>query len=114
VPAELITNLDLVFNIRRKLREKQLDELFWPVTRLTLWRQIKKAMSIASIEGPQATAKGFRHGFGVAMTLAGMDVYLLAQRLGHANAATSQIYRQVVGEDDHKLQMQYWDKANDI
>lgn len=111
VPDELVSNLDLVFQVRRR-RGPALNEPFWPVRRLTLWRQVKKAMDAAGIAGPQATAKGLRHGYGTAMTLAGMDIYLLAQRLGHANAATTQIYRQAVGEDDHRLQMQYWEKAD--
>ena len=114
VPAEIITNLDLVFNIRKLQCENKLDVLFWPVTRLTLWRQMKKTMDAAGISGSQATMKGFRHSFGVAMTLIGMDMYMLAQRLDHANAATTQIYHQVIGEDDHKLQIEYWEKANAV
>ncbi|WP_166426121.1 site-specific integrase [Paraglaciecola sp. 20A4] len=123
VPKELIENLDLIFNIRKAKRtgdQALLDKLFWPnatdskkpISRTTSWNIIKRVLLSVNINGPQACPKGLRHGFGVAMTLAGMDVFKLRDRLGHVSAETTQIYRQVVGRDDHDLQMQYWEKTD--
>jgi len=121
VPAELIENLDLVFKIRNVQRansKRNIDSYLWAnqrdplkhISRVTAWRIVAAVLKDCNIKGPHASPKGFRHGFGVAMTLAGMDVYKLRDRLGHASAETTEIYRAAVGKDDHKLQMQYWDK----
>lgn len=118
---DLILKLDLFFDIRKaKKTGKKVDALFWPnqadpkrpIARTTGWRIIKRALDAAGIEGPQATAKGFRHGYAVAMIKAGMSIYELKDRLGHESASTTAIYAQVVGQDAHELQMQYWEKAN--
>ena len=73
---------------------------------------LKKVMEKAGIEGPQATPKGFRHGFGVAMVIGGMDLYTLQHILGHERPETTAIYLQVKGQEAHELQMQYWKNAN--
>jgi len=59
-----------------------------------------------------STAKGFRHGFGVAMVLGGMDIYSLQHIMGHERPETTSIYLQVKGQEAHELQMQYWKRAN--
>ena len=41
------------------------------MSRPTAWRLIKRVMTRANIQGRQATGKGLRHGFGVAMVTAG-------------------------------------------
>lgn len=118
VPVELLERLDIAFNLRHT-QSSRLDHFLWPnardhkkqMSRTTAWNIVKRVMDDAKILGPQASPKGLRHGFGVAMTLAGMDVFQLRDLLGHASAETTQIYRQVVGEDAHKLQMNYWQKA---
>ncbi len=122
VPRELINNLDLLYNLRTK-KKRQASSLrlpLWeskvspgePISRSTGWRIIKKVFEQAGIEGPQATAKGFRHGFGVAMVLGGMDIYTLQHIMGHERPETTAIYLQVKGQEAHELQMQYWKRAN--
>jgi site-specific recombinase XerD len=46
------------------------------------------------------------------MIKAGMSIYELKDRLGHESASTTAIYAQVVGQEAHDLQMQYWERAN--
>lgn len=82
------------------------------MSRATGWRIVKRVLDEVGIEGPQATPKGFRHGFGVAMVLGGMDVYTLQHILGHERPETTAIYLQVRGQEAQTLQMQYWAEAN--
>lgn len=122
IPTELIEQLDLFFDLRGKARRnpKLLDQHLWPsekhpnqpMHRSTAWRIIKRVMTIAGIEGKQATAKGFRHGFGVAMAIAGKDVYQIQYQMGHEYAETTAIYLSVVGQEAHDLQMAAWEQAN--
>lgn len=122
ISKELARSLDMCFGIRkaRKTR-KGLDTLLWPnradplrpIARTTGWRIIKRTLDDAEIVGPQATAKGLRHGYAVAMILGGMEVRILKDRLGHESADTTAIYLQVVGEEAHKLDGDAWKKANE-
>ncbi|MES9974455.1 MAG: site-specific integrase [Candidatus Thiodiazotropha sp.] len=121
IPKELAVSLDLVFEIR-KIRKtgKGVDLPLWPnqsdckrsMDRSTGWRVVKRVLDAAGIQGPQATPKGFRHGFAVAMILGGLDYRILQQRLGHEQSTTTAIYLQVVGHEAHDMQMDAWDKAN--
>ena len=77
VLAALIESLGLVFNLRAHRRpvsggrEANRDAPLWHISRPTAWRLIKRVMTRAHIQGRQATGKGLRHGFGVAMVTAG-------------------------------------------
>ena len=122
VPDHLTNSLDLLFDLknRRRSNDSKLSLPLWshqrdpkkPMSRSTGWRIVKKVMEKAGIEGPQATPKGFRHGFGVAMVIGGMDLYTLQHILGHERPETTAIYLQVKGQEAHELQMQYWKNAN--
>lgn len=123
VPNELIENLDLAFGVRKAHRsQKGLDDLFWPnandpkkpMSRTTGWNIIKRVFEKLGIKGAHTTPKGFRHGYGVAMTLAGMDVYKIQQFLGHSSADTTQIYRQAIGYENHQYAMSYWEKLAEL
>ena len=122
VPPELLNGLDYLYDLRNRQqrKDKTLALPLWShqqhpertMSRATGWRIIKRVMDIAKIEGPQATPKGFRHGFGVAMVMGGMDLYTLQRILGHERPETTAIYLQVKGAEAHELQMQYWGEAN--
>jgi len=121
IPPDLANSLGLVFGIRKVRKSgRGVDLPLWPnqadrkrpMDRSTGWRIIKRVLDTAGIEGPQATAKGFRHGFAVAMILGGMDYRLLQQRLGHEQATTTAIYLQVMGQEAHDMQMEVWGRAN--
>ncbi|PUB83984.1 MAG: integrase [gamma proteobacterium symbiont of Ctena orbiculata] len=122
ISKELARSLDMCFGVRKARKDRKgLDNPLWhnksdpkrPVARTTGWRIIKRALDAAKIEGPQATAKGLRHGYAVAMILGGMEVRILKDRLGHESADTTAIYLQVVGEEAHKLDGDAWKKANE-
>jgi integrase len=113
VPSRLIEELDLVFDLRRRRRSNSdLDVLLWPQDRTTLWRMVKRVMARADIGGPQATSKGLRHGFGIAMLASAKPVPLniLRDLMGHADTKTTEIYLQAIGIEKREMVMQ----ASDI
>ncbi|NOR25607.1 MAG: tyrosine-type recombinase/integrase, partial [Desulforhopalus sp.] len=101
VPANLINIFDLVFDIRRLLRRQEgLKKPFWTMSRPTAYRLVQRVMDRAKIKGKQATGKGLRHGFGIAL-LSGpkpLPIHILAQLMGHSSSKTTEIYLQVVSE----------------
>ncbi len=68
VPPTLLEALNLVHGIRERQarRDKGRRERLWPWSRMTGWRAVHRVMEAAGLEGPQASPKGLRHGFGVA------------------------------------------------
>ncbi len=111
VPVRLIEDLDLVFDLRRMMKSQQPQNTpLWSMSRPTAWRMVKRAMARAGIEGPQGTAKGLRHGFGIAM-LSGekpLPLNVLRDLLGHSDTQTTEIYLQVIGYEKRQLVMQAW------
>ena len=68
VPSKLIEEIDLVFDLRMlQSKAKTRSPLLWTKSRVSTWRMVKNVMRRAKIEGPQATSKGLRHGFGIHM-----------------------------------------------
>jgi integrase/recombinase XerD len=109
---DLIDNLDLVFDIRKiQRRGKGLDKPFWPMSRPTAYRLVKRVMDRAGIKGKQATGKGLRHGFGVAMVTAKkpLPIHILSQLMGHSDTKITEIYLQVVGEEKSQLVKDAWE-----
>lgn len=112
VPEILIEQLDYVYEIRRlQKKSKGPDVPLWTMSRPTAYRLVKRAMDRAGITGPQATGKGLRHGFGVAMLTAKkpLPLHVLAQLMGHTDTKTTEIYLQVVDEEKRKLVIEAWE-----
>lgn len=112
VPKPLIDGFDYVFDIRRKKRKgKELKDLLWPMSRPTAYRLVKRVMNRANIKGKQATGKGIRHAFGIAL-LSGskpLPIHILAQLMGHSSTKTTEIYLQAIGEEKRKLVLDAWE-----
>jgi integrase len=70
-------------------------------------------MRRAKIEGKQATAKGLRHGFGVAMATAKnpIPIHLLAKALGHSSTSTTEIYLTIIGKEERGLFLSAWEDS---
>ncbi len=112
VPELLIDRLDLVFDLRaRQKRGQRLDDPLWPMSRPTAYRLVKRVMDRAGIKGKQATGKGLRHGFGIAMVTATkpVPIHILAQLMGHSDTKTTEIYLQVVGDEKRQIVTEAWD-----
>jgi integrase/recombinase XerD len=86
--------LDLGHGIRERQarRGKGRGERLWPWSRMTGWRAVHAVMATAGLDGPQASPKGRRHGFGVAAVSAGIPLNLVQKWLGHAQLSTTAIY----------------------
>lgn len=111
VPEILIQQLDLIFGIRILQKEsKDLDTPLWTMSRPTAYRLVKRVMDRAGIQGKQATGKGLRHGFGVAMVTAKkpLPIHVLSQLMGHSDTKTTEIYLQVVGQEKRRLVADAW------
>ncbi|AUZ86175.1 tyrosine-type recombinase/integrase [Methylophaga nitratireducenticrescens] len=112
VPDKLIDELDLVFDLRRIDRTgKATNSPLWTISRSTAWRIVKRVMDRAGITGKQATSKGLRHGFGIAM-LAGnkpLPLNILRDLMGHTDTKTTEIYLQAIGSEKRQLVMQAWE-----
>ena len=67
VPPALLEALDLVHGIRelQGRRGKGRGVRLWPWSRMTGWRAVHAVMEAAGLDGPHASPKGLRHGFGV-------------------------------------------------
>jgi integrase len=78
VPARLIEVLDQVHNVRER-RGRGRERFLWPIARNTAWRKVRNVMEAAGIEGPQATPKGLRHGFGVIAAESNIPITLVRQ-----------------------------------
>lgn len=81
----------------------------WPWHRMTGHRRVKEVMEAAGVSGPHATAKGLRHGFGVAALERGIPITLLQKWLGHAKLATTAIYGDAVGAEERRMARKLWD-----
>lgn len=113
VPASpfLLTELDRVHDVRQAQRMpgRGSDYRLWPWHRATAHRRITAIMKAARITGPHATAKGLRHGFGVAALGQGIPINILQRWLGHASLATTAIYGDAIGAEERKMARKLWD-----
>jgi integrase len=110
VPPALLDALDLVHGIRERQtrRGKGRGERLWPWSRMTGWRAVHAVMEAAGLDGPQASPKGLRHGFGVAAVSAGIPLNLVQKWLGHAQLTTTAIYADAVGAEEKDIARRMW------
>ena len=76
VPPALLGALDMVHGIRELQTRpgKGRGQRLWPWSRMTGWRAVHGVMRLARLDGPHASPKGLRHGFGVAAVTAGIPL----------------------------------------
>ena len=110
VPPVLLEALDLVHGIREKQarRGKRQTIRLWPWARVTGWRAVHAVMAAAGLDGPHASPKGLRHGFGVQAVSAGIPLNLVQKWLGHAQLTTTAIYANAVGEEEQSIAARMW------
>ena len=113
VPPALLEALDLVHGIRERQgrRGKGRGERLWPWSRMTGWRAVHAVMAAAGLDGPHASPKGLRHGFGVAAVSAGIPLNLVQKWLGHAQLTTTAIYANAVGAEEKDIARRMWGQA---
>ena len=110
VPAEYIDTLEIAFGIRERQRSrKKADEPLWPLTRQRVWQISKAVMDEAGIiDGPNKTAKGLRHGFGVNATVNGVPLNMLKKWMGHESIETTAIYADAIGKEERDIAARMW------
>jgi len=107
VPPRLLDTLDLVHGVR-EARKGRGDPALWRWSRTTAWRHVKAVMQAAGIEGPHASPKGLRHGYGVAAISATVPLNLLSKWMGHAAIETTAIYANALGEEQRSIAERMW------
>ena len=75
---------------------------------MTGWRAVHAVMQAARLDGPHASPKGLRHGFGVAAVSAGIPLNLVQKWLGHAQLTTTAIYANAVGAEEQDIARRMW------
>lgn len=107
IPERLSEALDLVHAIRET---KNGNRKLWSFSRMTGWRKIKEIMVSADIEGPHASPKGLRHGFGVfAIADCEIPLNMVQKWLGHSDLKTTAIYANAVGKEERDIANKMWD-----
>ncbi|MCP4284488.1 MAG: site-specific integrase [Gammaproteobacteria bacterium] len=79
-----------------------------PLNRITGYRWIKTVMQAADIQGPQASPKGLRHGFGVHALRSGVQLNMLRKWMGHSSMATTAIYANAMGSEEMEIARRMW------
>ena len=87
---------------------QQAPERFFVWHRSTAWRRIKTVMAAARLDGPQASPKGLRHGFGHRALQKNVPPSLAQRWLGHRDPRTTAIYQNAVGEDERAFAERMW------
>ena len=75
---------------------------------MTGWRAEHDVKVAARLEGPHASPKGLRHGFGVAAVSAGIPLNLVQKWLGHAQLKTTAICADPVGAEEEDIASRMW------
>jgi len=103
VPGDLLNTLEAVLAARAP------HERLWMLSRSRAWQLVKAVMAQARIPpGPHATPKGLRHGFGIHALRSGVPITLVKRWLGHARLSTTEIYLQVMGDDEREIAARMW------
>ena len=111
VPAELLDTMDMVHGIReiQKKGRARLNERLWPWSRMTAWRKMQTLIKVAGIpDGPHASPKGMRHGFGVTAVSKGIALNMVQKWLGDSQLTTTAIYANAVGEEGQNIASRMW------
>ena len=109
VPPGHLEMLDLVHNIKvvQKQPQKAKDRL-WPVTRMTGYRWVIRAMQLAGISGAMARPHGLRHAFGAQAAMHDIPLPLIQRWMGHSDLETTSIYLQLVGNEEKSFAGRMW------
>jgi integrase/recombinase XerD len=84
------------------------DVPLWQWCRQTAWRHIHAVMLAASINGPQATPRGLRHGFCMNAAMHNVPPNLIQRWAGHASPDTTAIYVDASGVEERAFAERMW------
>ena len=109
VPPAVLDALNLVHHLKAlQQRARTRRTRLWPWGRPTAWRRIARVIREARLDGPQATAKGLRHGLGVQAVAEGIPLNIVQKWVGHAQFSTNAVYADAVGAEEHEIASRMW------
>ena len=110
VPPAFLDTLNMVHDIRaaQKRHDRGKGIFLWTYARNTAWRHVGAMMKAAKINGPHATPKGLRHGFGIKAVMSGVPLNTLQRLLGHAQLSTTSIYADAMCAEQRQLVERMW------
>lgn len=105
IPKQLIDALEPL--------PRELGQPIWtahgkPISRVTAYRWVKEFMVEAGITGPQATAKGLRHDYGIHAVRSGLQLHMQQKWMDHANMVTTAIYANAIGSEELDIADRMW------
>jgi len=105
VPAELVVALEVI----HRLADADPGTPLWQLSRSSAWEGVKAIMRTAGIaNGPHATPKGLRHGYGIHAIRSGVPLNLVQRWLGHSSIKTTAIYLQAMGVEEREIASRMW------
>lgn len=109
-PVEFLDELDIIHGLRQlQALPVRKQERLWPWSRMTGYTRIMDIIRAAGIpEGPHASPKGLRHGFGVHAVTKGVPLNILQKWLGHAQLTTTAIYANAIGQEERDIASRMW------
>jgi integrase len=109
VPASLLEDLDRIHGIAAAQSDAaRCLTPIWSFGRTTAWSIVKRAMASAAIDGPRASPKGLRHAFAISALQGGVPITLVRKWLGHSRVTTTEIYTDVMGDEEQQLASRLW------
>ena len=85
IPHDFVRALELVHCLRKhQVNIRSAETHLWKFSRTSAFRYVNDLMKEANIEGPQASSRGIRNGFGVAAIQAGIPLPTIAAVLGQS------------------------------
>jgi integrase/recombinase XerD len=104
VPPDFLETLEAVHDLGAMG-----DARLWDWSRTTGWRRVREVMDAAAIRGLWASPKGVRHGFGIKAVTSEVPLNMTQKWLGHARLATTAIYTNAIGPEEHKIAQRMWE-----
>lgn len=110
IPIDFIHLVDRIHNLNsaHQFGDRGQEELLWSWGRTKAWEVVKKLFAHANIVGSWANPKGLRHGFAINALNSGVPITSIKQWMGHASLETTQIYLQVMGQEEYEIAQRMW------
>jgi len=84
------------------------DGHFFTWHRATAWRHLRLLMQLAAVDGPAASSRGLRHGFGIRAATCSIPTGITQRWMGHSDSRTTSIYQVALGDEERMLARRMW------
>ncbi|NVK17237.1 MAG: site-specific integrase [Methylocystaceae bacterium] len=98
----------LISRLSRYALPHKPDQRLWHWCRTKAWQEVKSVMAINKTDGPQATAKGLRHGFAINALQSGVPLNMVSKWLGHSSLEITAIYANAYGTEERLIAQRMW------